>query len=151
MNFSIWLESVEMTFITAGGSSYVFSDGKTVRTKALHKYHDQSDVGVKEQSELTVFVDPSAAREIGMFGACSFRKKRVGLHLGHVGLLFYNEKSGSYNLNKIHADSKFVEYPEVGLSPLELWKLDNNDYSWRQAEMRIYSDFHPGSAIVQIG
>lgn len=151
MNFSMWLETIETTFVTAGGSSYVFDSGQTVRTKALHPFHHSSDVGVKPRSDLTVFVDPSFGSEVGMWGTSSASGKRVVLDRGRVILISWNERAGKHGLDKVYGDTSFVENPVVGKSPLELWKPDARVYPWRTPSMKVYASWHPGTAIVRVG
>lgn len=114
-------------FITQGGSTYkVVDNGATIRNKALHKYHDPKDVGLKPKSTHTVYTSPDDARAVADFGAVTFPvkgtndvlSKRIQINSG-----------GGLDLLLKHPDGTIKPYrtiqakptPEVGLAPVELW------------------------------
>lgn len=74
MQYKEWLLSEEIVFQTEKGSIYRFDGQKSVRYKTPHDFHDKKDTGIKQQSEITVFVDPEVSREIGMWGTVSSSK-----------------------------------------------------------------------------
>ena len=147
-NFSQWLN--ESSFKTSKGSVYKFSNGKSQRNKSVHSYHDRGDSGEKPISERTVFINPKLAQEIGMWGSSSAPKKRIILFQGKIYLLSLNERSQAHGQDKIYADNSFVNEPEIGLCPLELWKLDVTKWPWSKAGMEVYKDSHPGNDITEI-
>lgn len=148
MEFKTWLLSEEIAFQTAKGSSYVFSNGRTFRTKAAHVGHYPDDVGKKQQSEKTVFISPDLAREIGMWQTSSSTKKRVVLFGDRLFLLSISKEK--HGLDKIYADNRLSLQPEIGLSPLELWQRDEYPWTWLKQGMEVFAGTHPGNAITQI-
>jgi hypothetical protein len=151
MRFSDYIKLVEgTTFTTHKGSSYIFSNGQTIRTKSLHAFHDPKDVGVKEQSELTVFVNPEFAREVGMWQTLSSNKKRLVLDNKKIYLLSLNPQTQQHGLDKVYSDSQYSLEPKIGLSPLELFKKDDTTWAWAKPGIRTFAGSHPGSPIISI-
>jgi hypothetical protein len=148
--FSEWLNE-SITFTTAKGSVYKFSNGRSQRNKSTHQYHDIKDQGEKEISDRTVFVEQGFAREVGMWGTSSAKKKRVILYDGKIFLVSWNDKAGKHGLDKNIGDNSFVNEPKVGLCPLELWIVDQTEWPWFKQGMEIYKNSHPGNEITQIG
>lgn len=150
LNFKMWLEGSEIVFQTAQGSIYKFDGKKTVRFKTPHQGHLPTDVGVKQASELTIFVDPQFAREVGMWQTSSAQKKRLILWEGKVVLLSLNPKTQQHGKDRIIGNPGYVLTPAVGLSPLELWDRDTHQWSWSSPGLEVFSGSHPGNAIVKI-
>lgn len=136
-------------FRTGQGSLYAHAHGQTIRVKTPHLGHETADVGLKRGSEATHFIDPEAAKDVGMWQSSSAEGKRIVVKDGHAHLVSKNAATGHYGLDKrirLHAA------PAAGLSPLEL-----NDKSSRGGE-QIHSSFagaevwkgnHPGSPITE--
>lgn len=125
-------------FTTSKGSAYELDEqGRTTRTKTPHEGHDPKDVGVKEKSAVTVYVNPEFAREIGMWQTSNATNKRVFVDGKQVVLVSsaYGKPLGS------DGKSTFSTEPQVGLSPLELWQPDQNG---------LYRGNHPGNEITEI-
>jgi hypothetical protein len=150
MTFKNWLNEDSSTFTTSRGSTYEFDAGRSRRNKSLHQYHDISDVGMKEISDRTVFIDQQFAREIGMWGSSSAEKKRIVLAAGKVYLLSWNAAAGKHGMDKIISTNAFSTIPVVGKCPLELWKKDMTPWPWLSSGMEVYRDSHPGSPISQV-
>jgi hypothetical protein len=126
-------------FTTAQGSTYAVDEaGRTTRTKSPHALHDPNDVGTKPTSELTLYIDENNAREVGMWNTLSNDGKRVIIQDGEVLLTSVNPSTGARGVD---AKFPFLSSPSVGLSPLELWDGNSNDW---------YKGNHPGSAITSI-
>lgn len=131
-------------FQTEQGSTYKMVGGSTVRFKTPHFGHDPKDQGVKQASDLTVFIDTEFAREIGMWQTSSAPKRRVLFNGDRLMLVSINY-SGEWALDRIHAtNTSFVTKPMLGLSPLELWHKD------QLKSYVAYKGTHPGSKIVKI-
>lgn len=144
------LLSEEITFQTAKGSIYRFSGQKTVRHKTPHEFHDAGDVGLKEPSEMTVFINAETAREIGFWGGLSASKKRIVLVNDEVYLLSWNNIQNKHGLDKIIGNKKYVLQPQIGLSPLELWEKDTFQWPWVKPNMLVFKKSHPGNPITKI-
>lgn len=131
-------------FKTSQGSTYTLDGESTQRTKILHKGHDPKDVGLKEPSERTVYVDNQAARRTGMFGTQSGKKTLAVLPDGTIGLLGWNAKENKWGISP--GDRfPFSTTPEVGKAPLELWKGRDDEGGFRT-----FGKWHPGNAITEI-
>ncbi len=152
ISFRNWIteNTNTVTFTTSKGSVYHFSSGRSQRNKADHQYHDPKDIGTKEISDRTVFVQQQFAREIGMWGASSGQKKRLVLAEGKVYLLSWNEVAGKHGLDKLISDNSFSVTPAVGLCPLELWNKDISPWTWIKPGMDVYKSSHPGNQIIKI-
>lgn len=151
-SFRLWLENTNLTFKTAQGSQYtLFDDGTTIRFKASHIGHSPSDVGEKERSAKTVFINGEFAKEVGMWGSSSSRKKRLVLSGGKVYLISWNEGLGKFGLDKIYGDSTYTNSPTVGKHPLELWDRADPVSIGLNKGVDVYKSSHPGGKIVEIG
>jgi hypothetical protein len=135
-----------LTFRTAQGSTYTYENGQTQRTKSPHVGHEIADVGVKERSELTHFVNPEDAQKIGMWNSVQGLPgpKKLVVHGNHAYLLNWNTQTNQYHTSgKVELQDK----PAQGLSPLELWKgAEDKDFPGA----KVYGNNHPGNAIVSI-
>jgi len=130
-------------FTTAKGSTYeVDEQGRTTRTKTQHEFHDPKDVGLKEQSAVTVYVDPEFATEVGMHGTIQNASRRVVIRDGKVTLISRTKDSDKpWGRDRTIAPSDYSTKPEVGKSPLELWSPDKDGY---------YRSSHPGNPITEL-
>jgi hypothetical protein len=132
-------------FTTSQGSTYVVNGQSTTRTKTPHIGHDPSDVGVKQPSHRTVYVDPQFATEVGMWNTSSSTGKRIMLgEDGKVTLVSTAPGSNRPGRDPLVYDSRFSTEPKTGLAPLELF--NPSDISGRE----LYSGNHPGNAITSI-
>jgi hypothetical protein len=126
-----------VSFKTAKGSTYTFEGQQTVRDKAKRPEHGE-DFGVKEKSDVTFFIPVDAAREIGAWNTSNATGKRIVVRGDTIILTSMNDITG-----KRGSDGRF-QYkttPEIGLSPVELWKKDKDGY---------YKGNHPGNQIISI-
>src|ERR1700677_4665840 len=104
------------------------SNGKTIRHKTLHLGHLTTDQGENALSDLTIFVHPELAREIGMWGTGSNSKKHVLLDKNNIMLISWNPQINQYGKDKIITkQTKFQKEPVLGMCPLELWRRDDID------------------------
>lgn len=129
------------SFETAQGSTYTVDGETTTRTKSLHKGHDPKDVGLKEPSQKTVYVDPKFATEVGMWNTSSGKQKLIILKDGKVMLISRADQGASHGRDPLINDSSFSTTPAVGLSPLELTNMNG---------VGAYAGNHPGNAITKI-
>lgn len=132
-------------FTTSKGSTYEVNGQSTRRNKTLHEQHDPKDVGVKEPSEITVYVDPETAREIGMWQTSNAKNKQIALTPeGELFLTSVNPytEGASRGRDKMVSSPKYSNEPKVGLSPLELWKQDKVTGQFQRN--------HPGNPIVSL-
>ncbi len=128
-------------FETAQGSTYAVNGQSTTRNKSQHAGHDPQDMGLKEPSEKTVYVDPKLATEIGAWNTLSAGGKRIRIAGDQIQLLSKNPRTGQLGIDRTINNPAFTTAPELGKSPLELWKSD---------ERGMYASNHPGNAIVRI-
>lgn len=149
MKFKKWLFE-NTVFQTEKGSIYEFDGKRSRRYKSQHAGHETADVGWKPQSELTVFINPELAREIGMWNTSSSQGKRLIL-ADKIYLISKNPQSEQYGLDRTYATADFSRTPQIGLSPLELWQQDNKQYSWSKPGLLVFAGNHPGNPIVKIG
>ena len=145
-----------IAFKTKQGSIYLAgSDDRnnacTMRYKVPHQGHSKDDVGWKEKSEVTLYLNnPLTAREIGMWQTSSAEGKRVLVDMKNKQILLVSmnpvhQKLGKYTF--VSGDSSFSLIPSIGSSPLELWKYDD---SIQVGEYRAFRGSHPGNEIVEI-
>ena len=135
-----------LTFQTSKGSTYkVYEDGTTVRNKTLHAGHDPKDVGIKERSELTVYVNPNDAGEIGGWGQLltGVKGRRIVLVGDKIYRTSINPKTGKRGRDGPPID--IVSYsPRLGLAPVELREPSQSvPGGWRWN--------HPGNEITSMG
>jgi hypothetical protein len=127
------------TFTTAQGSTYEFGEGRTTRTKSQHQFHDPKDVGKKQRSDSTVFVDPEFSQEIGMWNTLEAEGKRIVEKDGKLILTSINPQTGKRGKD---GEGAFTTNPEVGRNPVELWGKSKEGF-WKGN--------HPGNPITSIG
>lgn len=127
-------ESSATTFTTELGSTYTVTGRSTTRTKSKHPGHDPADVGQKEPSAFTVYVNPEIAREIGAFNTIgpSEADPTVSVEGSEIVL---RSKFGKGWTQASEKRFPFEEHPRVGLSPVEFWDNGKN---------------HPGNVITAI-
>lgn len=129
-------------FTTSKGSTYTLKGNTTQRTKTLHEGHDPKDVGLKTPSQHTVYVDPAFATEVGMWQSSNWKDKQVGLTPdGKVILTSVNPETGVRDRDSVIGNNAFSLTPEVGKSPLELWKFNQEGR---------FEGNHPGNPIVEL-
>ncbi len=139
-----------VVFQTDKGSVYQFANGRTIRNKSVHEFHPINDQGMKPQSDMTVFIDPMLAREIGMWQTSSADKKRIILMNNHVTLVSLNPTQQRHGIDKVTGNSSYTTMPKNGLCPLELFQRDQTNWPWMKAGMQVFSGSHPGNAIVKL-
>ena len=114
------------TFTTAKGSVYsAFEDGTTTRNKAARSdVGHEGDSGIKDRSAKTIYVDGDASvlSGAGLTGNVSGKGYRVAIKDGKATFLWWNEKEGKWGAPESGRDIPFSTKPEVGKSPVELWK-----------------------------
>lgn len=115
-----------VSFTTAKGSTYdVAEDGTTIRNKAARADPGhEGDSGIKTQSAKTIYVDPEIASELSGAGLQGLGPKgfRVAIKDGRAYGLTWNEAAGQWGASPGGRDIPFTTKPEVGRSPVELWK-----------------------------
>ena len=134
------LKAAGVEFTTSQGSIYRVEGHTTQREKSLHKLHDVKDVGIQPKSELTVYVSPNFATEVGRWNTLSSRNKQIRLE-GDQIMLLSDAGTGKLGRDVLVYDPTFTLTPEVGKSPLELW--DKN-------EMGHYKGNHAGNVITEV-
>lgn len=131
------------SFKTSQGSTYEVNGESTRRHKTPHQGHDPKDVGWKEPSERTVYVDPEDARALGMHGGLSGRKT-VMSRGDALYPLAWNEQANDWGMSPSDKPVPFTTTPEVGKSPVELWQGED------EGRGRTYRNWHPGNPIVEM-
>lgn len=138
-------QTADMTFKTSKGSTYtVGGNGSTVRNKSLHQGHDPKDVGLKEPSELTVYVDKTESSRIGSHMSLNKdARPQVLVRDDGVYLISWNPKENRWG---IHGKPiPYTKQPEVGRSPVEFWKMTDDAQLGRRA-----GKVHAGNEITEI-
>ena len=134
-------KSGAQTFQTAKGSTYSHQNGQTVRVKTQHEGHDTKDVGLKNKSDETHYVNPQDAKEIGMWQTLQSSNKRIVRQGDELLLTSKNPKTGKQGLDgRIKIQSK---EPKVGLAPVELFDKSSQGEGW-------YRGNHPGNEITSM-
>lgn len=135
------------TFKTAQGSSYVVdAEGRTTRAKSAHVGHDPADVGQKQQSEKTVYVDELASRAIGMQGQVQGSRRGMVENDGRLYPVAWNAAENRWGVApSSRGGFEFSHVPEVGKHPIELWEGRDGDQG------REYGKWHAGNAITELG
>lgn len=137
------------SFTTAKGSTYeVHPDGTTVRNKAARPdVGHEGDSGIKTQSDKTIYVAPEVASELSGAGLQGLDPKgfRVAIKDGKAYGLTWNEKADGWGASPGGRDIPFSTDPEVGKSPVELWK-PADDVPGYEA----YRGQHAGNAITEV-
>lgn len=134
------------TFRTSKGSTYsVDGNGRTVRDKALHEGHSPSDVGIKDRSEQTVYVNAADSSRVGShFGLNKEARPKVVVRDDGIHLLSWNTAEGRWGRNG--NPIPYTTSPKVGESPVELWGLKNDPVLGTTA-----SKVHAGNEITEVG
>jgi RNA polymerase sigma-70 factor (ECF subfamily) len=132
-------------FTTAKGSTYTFGEnGSTQRNKSFHPEHGASDVGLKEASEVTHFMDPEHAKAFGWL-ATAGGNKRVIRRGDRLYPATWNDQQQKWGVSPSDKQGyPFTNTPQLGMVPLELWQGKDG------AQGREYSNWHPGNAIVDL-
>lgn len=132
-------------FTTAKGSTYTFGkNGSTQRNKSYHPEHGSSDVGPKEASEVTHFMDPEHAKAFGWL-ATSGGDKRVIRKGDRLYPATWNDQQQKWGVSPSDKEGyPFTNTPQIGMVPLELWHGKDGVHG------REFSKWHPGNAIVDL-
>ena len=141
-------------FKTAKGSTYTVdpADGTTIRNKSSHTGggHDPADVGIKQKSSKTVYVDEKTSTEIAQYQGLSSPVYYQVTDDGQI-IAVIAQKNGKLTLTRLagRKSASTEANPAVGLHPLELWSpkehLDKNG-----KPVTLYHGNHPGNAIVEL-
>jgi hypothetical protein len=133
------------SFKTSKGSNYVvFEDGTTQRNKSPHPEHP-GDVGLKERTVRTVYVDGDASR-LSAAGVENMEGARVILGPdGTASLVWKNPKTGKLGSSKLSSKIPVYNEPAVGRYPLELWQ-PRSDVPGHEA----FAGMHAGNKITEI-
>ncbi len=136
-------EEIPVTgFTTAQGSTYTWDGGRSQRNKAQRPGH--ADSGPKEMSDRTVFVEPRAAQEIGMWQGSSSSGRRLIFQGDEVILTSLNPKTGQRGID---GRFKFITTPLISLHPLEVW---GRSEELKKQNLEGWRGNHPGSAITSL-
>lgn len=110
-------------FRTAKGSTYaVQPDGTTVRNKAARTdVGHEGDFGLKDKSELTVYVSKEDVQKLGEFQTQGGKKAVVLTRDGKSIGVKYLDGKGAGKIERRTVVS-FTREPAVGLVPVETWK-----------------------------
>lgn len=143
------LKPSETTFTTAKGSTYVVhEDGTTTRNKASRAdVGHEGDSGLKPRTEKTIYVASEVASELSGAGLSGLGPKgfRVAIKDGRAYGLTWNEKAERWGASPGARDIPFTTAPEVGKSPVELWK-PTDDVPGHEA----YRGQHAGNPITEV-
>lgn len=113
--------SGQVTFKTAKGSTYyVEADGSTTRNKAYRLEHDEAEQGMQPRSQTTFYVTGDEAIALGEFQTRGAKKAVVPLGDGSYGVKYLDGPSEGKIERRTVVTPKVS--PEVGLTPVELWK-----------------------------
>lgn len=142
------------TFETSQGSVYtVHEDGTTTRNKSLHQGHDPNDVGVKDRSHVTIYVDPAHASDLsgaGLITPPGHKGFRLVIHGdkdgGKATLLGWNTKEKRWGIAPGGADVPYTTIPQIGKSPVEGWKLTKDVLPGHDG----YRSQHAGNPITKL-
>ena len=122
-------EPVTTAFTTAKGSTYKVGDGVTQRNKSLHEGHDPKDVGLKDQSKVTVYTDGSEkgskrASDIASLVASDTPTQLIPVIIeGEIkGIrLVYASDYGPKKAGDMIVEMPVTTKPEVGKNPIEIF------------------------------
>lgn len=135
-------------FETAKGSQYVVhDDGTTTRNKAARDdVGHEGDVGAKERSARTVYVDsdPSSLSAAGLSNLGP-KGARVAIKDGKATLVSWNDARKQWGAAPSARGIPVHDEPAVGRYPLELWK-PATDVAGHEA----YANMHAGNAITKL-
>ena len=104
-------------FTTEKGSTYEVNGQSTKRNKSLHKNHDPNDVGPKDPSDITYYVNEQGANQIGMIGQVQGARRSVIVRDGHAIPVTWNEKEGRWGVSPLDRENpiKLETEPSEGL------------------------------------
>jgi predicted RNA methylase len=134
--------SAATSFTTAKGSTYeVHDDGTTTRNKAARAdLGHEGDSGPKERSARTVYTNDAR-----VFSPPDSAKWRVIDHGDGTMSLATQNADGRWGISPESRNVKVESTPQVGLSPVELWKPGKFN------GLTAYAGVHPGNKITQVG
>lgn len=137
------------SFTTAKGSTYaIHEDGTTTRDKAARAdVGHEGDSGPKARSARTIYIDGDASvlSGAGLQGDFGGKGYRVAIKDGKANFLWWNEKADKWGAPESGRDIPFTTTPEVGKSPVELWK-PSTDVPGYEA----YRGQHAGNVITEV-
>lgn len=138
------------TYTTGKGSVYfVHEDGTTTRHKAARAdAGHEGDSGWKSQTEKTIYVDTDIAPALSAAGVQNIGDKgaRLVIRDGVASLLTWNERAGRWGVSPESKNIPFTTVPEVGKSPLELWRRVDDVPGYEA-----YANQHAGNKITETG
>jgi len=142
----------EPTFKTEKGSVYQVKGNATQRNKSPHQgLEHEGDEGLKEQSVLTVYVEPEIAQEYGAAQSLSDKSFRIFVHPETKTIAHLSKPradSDKYGMNKSTLTT-YSENPEIGLSPIELWRPDTETFK-QDKKGKYFKKYHAGNKITEI-
>ena len=115
-------------FETAQGSTYTWDGRSTTRNKSLHQGHDPGDVGIKEPSSYTVFIDPKDATVVQ---DALYTTKPVKGTPRNYTLSSIKMDQGTLTFRFTDPQGEAAEQvfsvpvksqPEIGVQPVEVWE-----------------------------
>lgn len=105
-------------FTTAKGSTYTLEGATTIRDKAARAEHP-GDQGIKDRSDVTVYVSPKDKEELGVKGLQG-QWKVAKFDDGTIGITMWNEAKQAWGMSP-GARVPFQTEPALGLHPVEVW------------------------------
>ncbi len=133
------------TFTTAKGSIYqVHADGTTTRNKAFRPEHGADEQGLQPTTERTLYVTDDDARAL----ATPEGSWRVFEHDDGSLSLITQRQDGQWGVSPSSKNIAAALQPAVGLTPIELWKIDETITGKKG---KAYRRVHFGNEIVSIG
>lgn len=141
---SINLETTELCrYTTSQGSNYIqYTNLTTKRFKTPHLFHDATDVGWKERSELTVYVPSAEARKIAKH---IFSDGKKWVVFQDRKILLVAQKPNENVLELVHEPIPYLRIPRIGLSPFEVWGFNAHDIGHF-----VTGKMHVGNEIVEV-
>ena len=147
-------EGAAALYRTAKGSVYhAFPDGSTTRVKSYHPEHGPEDVGEKERSTKTVYIDKDSLGLNPVGIDWGDRKWRMVDHGDNtLSLVSQNPTTKQWGRDEFGANVPYSTEPAVGLTPVELWKPAKPDDSIRRVNTvkEAYRGVHFGNKITEV-
>lgn len=118
----------DTTFKTSQGSTYTLKidkegRAKTTRNKTLHQGHDPKDVGLKAESERTVFIDPKYQGEADIIYTSGHKSRDIWVDdetkTLHIKTVMQDNGQGQQRI--IEKKIPFNDIPSQGQQPFEIW------------------------------
>ncbi len=135
-------------FTTAFGSEYtVDSLGRTQRMKTQHKGHSLTDVGLKEWSTRTVYVDEETAAKVGGWMMVAKKYFRIAILNNEMKFLHWSEKDNKWVREGMFV---FTTSAEVGKFPIEFSHPIPSGDKVNGTKVEWYEGIHNGNKIIKI-